>query len=74
MNKRPQPEHIDALVRAVQLPADVSERKAVLVTLLALLPRNYDRRALVALQVTHLRCAELSQLRLALPRAQKGAA
>lgn len=68
MNNRPQPEHLDALVRAVVLPESLAERKAVLVTLHALLPKTYDRRALVALQITSLREAELAQLRLVLTR------
>jgi len=70
MSKRPTTESLDAFVFSVleHLPDSYAARRNTLVVLLDLLPRNYDRRELVALALQGLHAHENAQGRLNLPR------
>ncbi len=64
MIPKPTTDHLDALVAAIQLPENLAARRTILVTLLALLPKTYDRRELISQQIHHIRSAEAIQMRL----------
>jgi hypothetical protein len=68
MNSKPTPEHIDALVSHVirTLPDGITARKALVVTMLALIPRDYRRRDDVRLVLESLKIHEHEQLKFAL--------
>lgn len=66
MIKQPQPEALDHFVDLVigALPDSHSQRKDTLIVLLALLPRNYDRRALLMQSLQALHAHDHAQMRL----------
>lgn len=65
MNSRPTKEHLDKFVAhtIAALPDSLHLRKTVLITLLAVLPREYPRRSEIKLLLANLHAHEADQLK-----------